>query len=281
MTWEEHTAHPPVAGKTRGSLRLLRGLHSPQLDNTRDIIVYLPPSYERTVRRYPVIYMHDGQNLFDPRTSFAGEWNVDDTLDRESALGLEAIVVGIPNMGEERCSEYSPFDDVKHGRGRGDDYLAFISETVKPLVDAEFRTTRERTLTGIAGSSMGGLISLYGFFARSHVFGFAGVMSPSLWYGERKVFSYLDSQRHLPGRIYLDVGTKEGSRALQDVIDLRDRLVRMGYRSGRDLLYVVDQGGAHNEAAWARRLSRELRFLLGASPSASKRPAVDQNGSAP
>jgi predicted alpha/beta superfamily hydrolase len=262
MTWEEHVAHPPMPGAAQGRLKRLRGLYSPQLDNQRDIIAYLPPAYATHDRRYPVIYMHDGQNLFDPATSFAGEWKVDDTLDRESELGLEAIVIGIPNMGPERCHEYSPFDDPRHGSARGDDYLSFIIDTLKPLVDAEFRTTRDRNLTGIAGSSMGGLISLYAFFARADVFGFTGVMSPSLWYGERQIFAYLATQPHVSGRIYLDVGTREGGRALQDVRDLRARLVRMGYRSGHDLLYVVDRGGTHNETAWARRLSRELRFLL-------------------
>jgi predicted alpha/beta superfamily hydrolase len=261
--WEDHMAHEPAAGEVRGQLKRLRDVYSPQLGNRRDIMVYLPPSYEVDQRRFPVIYMHDGQNLFDPRTSFAGEWSVDDTLDRESARGLQAMVVGIPNRGAERCNEYSPFDDARQGAGRGDDYLSFVVDTIKPLVDAEFRTAAGRETTGIAGSSMGGLISLYAFFARPDVFGFAGVMSPALWYANRAIFEYLETVQHVGGRIYADVGTREGSRALQDVLELRDRLVQLGYRSRRDLLLVVDRGAAHNEAAWARRLGRELRFLLG------------------
>ena len=260
--WQDHIAHEPAAGAAHGQLKRLRDLHSPQLDNRRDIMVYLPPSYAGSERRFPVIYMHDGQNLFDPRTSFAGEWRVDDTLDEESAAGLEAIVVGISNRGVERSNEYSPFDDVKHGAGRGGAYVSFIVDTIKPLVDADFRTAPGRESTGIAGSSMGGLISLYAFFARPDVFGFAGVMSPSLWYAQRAVFDFLNTVSHVPGRIYLDVGTRESRQALADVLELRDRLVQMGYRLRRDLLVVVDRGAAHNEDAWARRLARELRFLL-------------------
>ena len=268
-TWQDYVAHQHEDSETHGSLKILTGVHSPQLDNSRDIMVYLPPTYDAGDRRYPVMYMHDGQNLFDPRTSFAGEWHVDGTLDESSRDGVEAIVVGITNMGPERCSEYSPFDDPKHGPGRGDAYLAFITDTIKPLVDADFRTQPEREQTGLAGSSMGGLISLYGFFARSDVFGFAGVMSPALWYGQRKIFDYLDGVSHAGGRIYLDVGTREGRGELRDVKQLYDRLVAIGYTPAQDLLYVEDRGAGHNEAAWAKRLGGELRFLLGLPVSAS------------
>ena len=264
--WEPYVAHEYTDESVHGSLRVLRHLRSPQLGNERDLYIYLPPSYDGSDRRYPVIYMHDGQNLFDPKTSFAGEWNVDGILDQASSEGLEAIVVGIPNMGPERCSEYSPFDDPKHGPGNGDAYLAFITDTIKPIIDEDFRTLPEREQTGIAGSSMGGLISLYAFFRKSDVFGFTGVMSPALWYGKRGIFKYLETVTHVGGRVYLDVGTKEGSKELEDVLDLRDRLVKMGYRSGEDLLYVIDRGGTHNEASWARRLGKELRFLLGGAP---------------
>jgi predicted alpha/beta superfamily hydrolase len=264
--WEDYIAHEHHDQLMHGSLRVLRGLKSPQLDNVRDLFVYLPPSYPAGDRRYPVIYMHDGQNLFDPKTSFAGEWNVDGTLDQASNEGLEAIVVGIPNTGPDRCNEYSPFDDPKHGPARGDEYVAFIVDTIKPIVDRDFRTVTEREQTGIAGSSMGGLISLYAFFKRPDIFGFAGAMSPALWYGERRIFEYLENATFVGGRVYVDVGTKEGRRVLREVLELRDRLVELGYRVGEDLLYVIDRGAAHNEAAWARRLGSELRFLLGGDP---------------
>ena len=261
--WQDYFAHEHQDSKTHGSLKVYRQFSSPQLENQRDIFVYLPPSYGASDRRYPVIYMHDGQNLFDPKTSFAGEWNVDGTLDEASAEGLEAIVVGIANVGAQRANEYSPFDDPKHGPAKGTQYLAFITDTLKPAIDAEFRTDNTRETTGIAGSSMGALISLWAFFERSDVFGFAGVMSAALWYGRRQIYDYLEHAKFVGGRIYVDVGTEEGKQELNDVARLRNQLTSLGYKLGRDLLYVVEPGAGHNEAAWARRMGKELRFLLG------------------
>jgi predicted alpha/beta superfamily hydrolase len=253
-----------------GTVRILEGLHSPELGNERDILVYLPPSYSvDDGRRYPVLYMHDGQNLFDAATSFSGEWEVDQTLESASAEGLETIVVGIANTGPERLNEYSPFPDAKHATaGRGDTYLDFVVRTLKPIIDRDFRTLPERGSTGIAGSSMGGLISLYAFIRNAETFGFAGVMSPALWFGERAILPYVQAAPFVPGRIYVDVGTREGRETLADVRRLRDMLVEKGYRKGEDFLYVVEMGGTHSEAAWARRLRKELEFLLGGAASA-------------
>ncbi len=140
MSWERY-AGGPVAGDVRVS-RADRDLHA-----------YLPPSYERSDRRFPGLYMHDGQNLFDATTSFAGEWGVDETMEELAVEGLEAIVIGIPH-GEDRVREYTPFN------GGGDEYLAYVVDTVKPLVDSSFRTLSDREHTGIMGSSLGALISL-------------------------------------------------------------------------------------------------------------------------
>jgi predicted alpha/beta superfamily hydrolase len=256
-----------------GTVKVLHDFHSPQLDNRRDILVYLPPSYRTSERRYPVVYMHDGQNLFDEATSFGAEWGVDQTLEAGAEQGLEAIVVGIPNMGEARLDEYSPWRDDKYGAGgSGDLYLDFLVHTLKPVVDADFRTLSGREHTGIAGSSMGGLISLYAFFRHPETFGFAGVMSPALWFAGRRVYDHVEEAPFVPGKLYLDVGTQEGSEELQDVRRLRDILVRKGYEKGRNFLYVVEMGGAHNERAWARRLRKELHFLLGV-PLRGSRPA--------
>jgi predicted alpha/beta superfamily hydrolase len=217
--------------------------------------------------------MHDGQNLFDVATSFGGEWEVDQTLESASADGLEAIVVGIPNAGTERLDEYSPFVDEKHqAGGRGDAYLDFVVGTVKPLIDRDFRTLPERGCTGVAGSSMGGLISLYAFFRHPQVFGFAGIMSPALWFGQRQIYDFVRDAAYVPGRIYVDVGTREGREELTDVRRLRDLLIEKGYTKGKDFLYVVEMGGAHNEAAWARRLRKELTFLLGTPITTAKSP---------
>ncbi|HWK88601.1 MAG TPA: alpha/beta hydrolase-fold protein [Longimicrobium sp.] len=258
-----------------GTVKRMEGVHSPQLGNERDLLVYLPPSYGRSSRRYPVLYMHDGQNLFDRATSFGEEWEVDQTLEQASEAGLEAIVVGIPNT-PARLDEYSPWRDRKHAAGgRGDAYLDFIVQTVKPMIDRDFRTLPKRESTGIAGSSMGGLISLYAFFRHPEVFGFTGVMSPALWYGGRSIFPFVKKSPFTPGRIYLDVGTNEGSEELHDVRRLKQLLEEKGYHLGRDLLYVVEMGGQHNERAWARRLRRELHFLLGI-PLPAKQPVRAQ-----
>jgi predicted alpha/beta superfamily hydrolase len=206
--------------------------------------------------------MQDGQNLFDPGTSFAGAWEVNQTLEVGSRHGLEAIVVGVPNIGEARAEEYSPFRDRELGGGCGDLYLDYLVDTVKPCVDADFRTRADRPSTGIAGSSMGGLISLYAFFQRRDVFGFAGVMSPSLWFANGAMLAWIDRQPFAGGRIYIDAGLKEGQRTVEDVTRLRDALTAKGYRMLHDLLCVIDTAGDHSERAWARRLQRELHFLL-------------------
>ena len=247
-----------------GTVRVMDGVPSPELGNKRDVYVYLPPSYAaEPERRYPVVYMHDGQNLFDQATSFGDEWEVDTTMEAASADGLEAIVVGIANT-DARLHEYSPFREEKHDAGgRGDAYLEFVVRTLKPRIDADFRTLPERGSTGIAGSSMGGLISMYGFFRHPETFGFAGVMSPAFWFGNREIYGYVEAAPFVPGRIYLDVGTQEGKEELADVRRMSTLLQEKGYRRGESLMTFVEMGAGHNERAWARRLRRELHFLLG------------------
>lgn len=259
-----------------GNLQVLKGLWSPQLGNRRDILVYLPPNYEQSNTRYPVIYMHDGQNLFDQVTSFAGEWQVDETMEALSRRGYEAIVVGLPNMGEQRLDEYSPFPQPRYSIGQGAKYLDFILQTVKPLLDRDFRTLPDRAHTGMIGSSMGGLISLYAFFCPPQAFGFVGVMSPSLWFAQGRIFTYVEQASFVPGKIYLDTGTQEQTRFYTNRRKLRsklseynstvqgmyDLLYHKGFRPNQDLLYVEEENGIHNEAAWARRLPGALEFLL-------------------
>ena len=260
-----------------GTLKVRKGVRSPQLANRRDLYVYLPPSYDRGDARYPVIYMHDGQNLFDQTISYAGEWQVDETMETLSHAGLEAIVVGIPNQGKRRLDEYGPFRDerLKVGGGGGA-YLAFIVETVKPLIDRDFRTLAGRQHTGIIGSSMGGLISLYGFFRHPETFGFAGVMSPSLWFAQGAIFPFVQAAPTAAGKIHLDIGTYEGpdmrdhhalpptyvGRHVLSLRQMRDLLIQKGYRDGVDISYEEAPEAVHNEAAWARRLPGALRFLL-------------------
>jgi predicted alpha/beta superfamily hydrolase len=278
MIWQDYTKLVSAEPHTvTGNLKIRRDVVSPQLGNQRDLLVYLPPSYTQSKRRYPVIYMHDGQNLFDQQSSYAGEWQVDETMQALSQEGVEAIIVGIPNSGAERLDEYSPFHDPKAGGGKGDRYLTFLTETVKPLIDRSFRTLPNRAQTGIIGSSMGGLISLYGFLRFTDYFGFVGAMSPALWFAGGAIFNYVHKVGRVPGRVYLDVGTHEviGSRSERlmmqafarryssNVHRMYSLLIAKGYRPEQDICYVEEPGAEHNEAAWARRLPQALQFLLG------------------
>jgi predicted alpha/beta superfamily hydrolase len=249
-------------GNISGNVRRLAGVESPQLGNRRDVLVYLPPSYVTSGRHYPVVYMHDGQNLFDPATSFAGEWHVDETMERLATEGTEAIVIAIPNMGADRPNEYGPFHDPSAGGGHGDAYIAFLTDTLRPLIDAQFRTRTEPAQTGIMGSSMGGLISLYGFLRRPDVFGFAGVMSPSLWFAKGAIFDVAARRGTWTGRVYLDTGTAEGRPQLRQTRDMARLLRRQAPHPRRQLRYVEDRGAGHNEGAWGRRFERAIQWLL-------------------
>ncbi|MBC8074771.1 MAG: alpha/beta hydrolase [Chloroflexales bacterium] len=262
MTFMTFGDAPGVTHTVVGNVRVLPQIWSPELQNDRDIFVYLPPSYDTSRLRYPVIYMHDGQNLFDQALSFGDEWQVDETMEALSLEGVEAIVVGVPHAGVQRCNEYSPFGD-----GCGEAYLAFLVNTLKPIVDAALRTLPGREHTGIVGSSMGGLISLYAFMRHPAVFGFVGALSPSLWYASRAIFDVVNAATAPPGRIYLDIGTAERPAMLHDARRMRLALGQKGYRLGEELCYVEADGARHEEAAWAARLRDALVFLL---PSTEK-----------
>jgi predicted alpha/beta superfamily hydrolase len=263
MTQRRSALWPRVrTRRARGTLVTLPQVESVELGNRRDVVVWVPPGYSGSERRYPVIYMHDGQNLFDPRTSYAEPWRVDTAMSKAGQRSLEAIVVGIPNMGVDRINEYSPFVDAKAGGGSGDRYLDWIFGTVKPLVDHAFRTRPDRAHTGMIGSSMGGLITMYAYLRDPGALGFIGVLSPSLWFAGRSIFSTLAESPHLPGRIYLDIGGREGKVALDDARHMRDALIAKGYALGRELRWVEDPKGRHNEGDWGRRLGDALPFLL-------------------
>jgi predicted alpha/beta superfamily hydrolase len=227
--------------------------------------------------------MQDGQNLSDPATAFAGTWDLEATLERLAARGLEVIVVGVHHADEARLAEYSPFPDRRHGGGEGESYLAFLVDTLKPRVDRLFRTRTGCGDTAILGSSMGGLISLYAFFRHPSVFGRAGVISPSVWFGQGAILDYIAAAKAPRGLVYLDVGMREGAGTLRSVRQLGRLLVRKGFRrdtrgkrstparegpdrrarrAGSLLRYVEDAGGGHHEIAWAYRLEGALDFLF-------------------
>lgn len=276
--WQPYSRTPNTVV---GNLLVLQDCYSPQLDNHRDVLVWLPPTYAAGDKRYPVIYMHDGQNLFDAYTSYAGEWQIDETMTALSAEGIDAIIVGLPNMKELRGIEYSPYPFSPVGSdpldGRGDTYIRFIMETVKPIIDTSFRTRPEAASTGLAGSSMGGLISLYGFVMYPEVFGLCAAFSTAYWLGDNGLLATIKAHADGHGRVYHDIGTHEGETVtwwfgiteneghnvyLQGVRDLQAALLEKGYRLGDTLMYIEDQGAIHREHAWAARFPAAISFLL-------------------
>lgn len=253
--------------------KLIPVFHSTALGNDRAIWAYLPPSYaENTRARFPVLYMHDGQNLFDPALAFGGnEWKVDETLDAAAEDGSieELIVIGVENTSQ-RIYEYTPTPDpTTAGGGGGDKYLALLVDELKPRIDATLRTLADRAHTGILGSSLGGLISAYAGVERPSVFGIVGAMSPSTWWNNDVIIGDVGAMpaSARPARVYVDSGDSGDSN--DDVTDtnmLAARYLGIGYTSGADFLHVVQAGGQHNEVYWAERLPAALQFLFGPRP---------------
>jgi predicted alpha/beta superfamily hydrolase len=251
----------PFFGAPFGKLSIVPSFASPQLNNSRKLRIYLPASYdENKSKRYPVLYMHDAQNLFDAKTAaFGVEWGIDETVNRLVATGVmdEIIVVGIDNT-PGRIPELTPCCDPKHGGGKLDAYQDFVVDTVKPYVDKTLRTLPGKQHTAIMGSSLGGLASVVIAQRRPDVFSMAGGVSSSFWWNNKGMLDKLPSR--VPVRFYLDAGTRDDG--LPDTTQMRDAMLRQGYRDGTDLLYYADQGGGHNEKSWAARVDRPLTWFF-------------------
>jgi predicted alpha/beta superfamily hydrolase len=252
----------------RGTLDHIRGFHSEILGNDRDITIYLPPGYnDRDDVRYPVLYMHDGQNLFEPQRAFipGQHWRLAEAADEKIAgrTTRPVIIAGVDNT-PTRIEEYTPTHDAaRHGGGKADAYGRMLIEELKPIIDARFRTLPEASNTALGGSSLGGLATLYLGLTHSAVYGSLAVMSPSVWWDNRAVLETVDrfnaSQRP---RIWLDMGGREGIDGLADARLLRDRLLRKGWKNGDDIHYFEDRRADHSERAWAKRVPAVLEFLF-------------------
>lgn len=257
-----------------GNIRHLDGFESRVLGNRRNVIIYLPPDYATApTRRYPVLYMNDGQNVMDGMTSFIPnkEWQIDETAERLIRSGViePVIIVGIDNAGMARADEYLP-DRVKLGErgpeagGRADLYGKMLTTELMPYINRTFRTETGPANTAIAGSSLGAVVSMHLGLSRPDVFGKLGLVSPSLWWNHRAM---LDRAFRLPTAprqlIWLDIGTKEGDDAVQDARDLESALLRLGWTLGTNLMYMEADGAEHNESAWAARMEPMLRFFYG------------------
>ncbi len=264
-----HSPEPaPQARSRTGEFRSHEAFHSRHLPNDRTVGIYLPPGYERdTDRRYPVLYMQDGQNLFDEETAFGGvEWRVDETV--EQLVGerriAPLIIVGIWNVGDARIDEYTPtFDSAQEAGGKADLYARMLVEELKPHIDATYRTLPGRAHTGIGGSSLGGLLALHTGLMRREVFGRVAALSPAIWWdGRVLVRQVLTLPSGPPPRVWLDAGTAEGKEVIDDARLLRDALLAKGWVMGADLRYLEAEGAGHDEAAWASRMPLVLEYLF-------------------
>lgn len=237
------------------------------LELPRDITVYLPPGFESLRAPCPVFYLHDGQNLFDPETAHVKgqHWRAGETADALIRAGEipPVVMVGIDNTGESRIAEYTPTRDARLGGGLASQYGRFIAEELKPFIDGEYGTRRDAAGTALGGSSLGGLVTLHVGFTMPGVFGSLVAMSPSVWWDRRVILSTVRRTRPRPRvRIWADIGTAEGRRALDDARLLKAALVGAGMGVGRDLQYVEYDGGTHSETAWAGRFDAVLRWVF-------------------
>ncbi|HUJ19919.1 MAG TPA: alpha/beta hydrolase-fold protein [Bryobacteraceae bacterium] len=255
--------------REEGRLRFHRHFASRFLSTPRDLVVYVPPGYGPAAR-YPVFYLQDGQNLFDPATAFGGQdWRADVTADKlicQSAIE-PLILVGIYNTGVRRVSEYTPTRDRRLRKGgKADRYAQMLAREIKPLIDHEYRTKKGAEHTAVGGSSLGALASLVAGLAYQRVFGQLAVLSPSVWWDGGSILSFVRSHRsRTRPRIWLDVGTEEGDKPQEIVRDarlLRDTLTETGWRAGCDLEYREIQGAGHHETAWGARFGDVLRYLF-------------------
>ncbi|MES2016246.1 MAG: alpha/beta hydrolase-fold protein [Pseudomonadota bacterium] len=251
----------PFFGAPFGKVQIVDAFASPQLNNSRKLRIYLPPSYEENrAKRYPVLYMHDGQNLFDAKTAAYGvEWGIDETVNRLIAMGVmdEIIVVGIDNTAD-RIPEYTPCCDPKYGGGRLATYQAFVTDTVKPYIDQHLRTLPGKENSAIMGSSLGGIASVAIAQQRPDVFSKAGGVSSSFWWNNKAMVS--KPAQRVAVKFYLDAGTTDDG--LAETGQVRDVMLKQGYRADTDLLFYADQGGIHNEKSWAARVDKPLTWFF-------------------
>jgi enterochelin esterase-like enzyme len=261
----EPTLHP--------RLRLHRGFLSQILPDKRDVIVYLPPGYEEHPHRsYPVLYMQDGQNLFDPRTSFipGRTWEVREHADAAIQAGEvePLIIVGIYNTGDRRLAEYTHERDWRMGGGEANEYGQLLTRELLPWIADRYRVRTDRDSTGLGGSSLGGLVSLYLGLRYATWFGKLAILSPSVWWNHKSILGYVNERApeiwDRP-KLWLDVGDHEGRRTLQDVEQLNRRLKANHWLPGETLHFEKIHGGTHDEASWAHRVGPMLKFLFPAS----------------
>ena len=231
----------------------------PQLNRTRRVWIYLPSDYSATKKHYPVLYMQDGQNVFDDLTSFAGEWSVDETMDSIGNHTREMIVVAVDHGGDKRINEYCPYDMEKYGKGEGNKYIDFLVKTLKPFIDKSYRTEKNKKNTFIAGSSMGGLISMYAILKYPRVFGGAGVFSPAFWIGPEIFNDIAAKGAKVNSKIYFYCGAQEGETMQPDTEKAFSEMRKI---SKSRMVCVVRADGKHSEQVWKEEFPLFYLWLM-------------------
>jgi predicted alpha/beta superfamily hydrolase len=232
-------------------------IEAPQLKTTKKIWVYLPKNYKSSKKNFPVMYMHDAQNVFDAKTSFAGEWNVDETLD---SLNAEVIVIAIEHGNEKRMEELTPYKNEKYGGGNADHYLDFIVSTLKPYVDKNYRTKISAKNTTIAGSSLGGLISYYATLKYPQLFGKAIVFSPSFWF-TNDIYTLTEKTKKVNAKIYFLCGDSESDDMVKDLNSMT-QLLSSKIKKPTQITSKIVKGGQHNEKLWREAFGKAYLWTL-------------------
>lgn len=258
--WKDRFPAKPKVSTAGKNVRIVdTAFYIPQLKRTRRIWIYLPENYHTTRESFPVLYMQDGQNVFDDATSFAGEWGVDEYLDSVYEKTAPSIVVAIDNGGAKRMNEYNPYDTKKFGKGEGEPFVDFLVKTLKPFIDKNYRTKKDKANTSIAGSSMGGLISLYAILHYPRIFGSAGIFSPSLWIAPKLFDEIKTKAAKLNARIYFYVGKQEDEEMVHNLLKAVEWINKY---SKSKITAVIRDDGKHDEATWRREFPLFYEWLV-------------------
>ncbi len=257
--WADRIPPKPKRSTASNQVHILdTAFFIPKLNRTRRVWIYLPENYKAdNNERYPVLYMHDGQNVFEDSSSYSGEWGVDEYLD--SVKLRKCIVVGIDHGGEKRMNEYSPFNHQEFGPGEGAAYVDFVAKRLKPFIDKKFRTIRNRQHTFIAGSSIGGLISMYAVLRHPKVFGGAGVFYPSFWISDEIYQAIKKRGKKYKGLVYFYAGKQEGEQMVQQLLKAFEVLSSV---SKAKSTVLIRNDGMHNEVRWREEFPLFYQWLL-------------------
>jgi len=263
LSWEDLSGSGNNSTAASNVQILSNDFFMPELNRNRKIWIYLPPDYNNSQKEYPVLYMQDGQNVFDAATSFSGEWEVDESLNQLFDDGdYGVIVIAIDNGGNSRVDEYSPWINTNYGGGEGEEYMNFIVNTLKPYIDSNYRTFVGREYTGLMGSSLGGLISSFGGIEHQNVFGKIGIFSPSYWFSDQSFSHVATTGKQHPMKIYMIIGEPEGTSHVANVNQMEDTFLDAGFTSD-ELNRTIHSDGQHSEWYWAREFSAAYEWLYG------------------